>query len=115
MNKPTIRARLERYCYDVESNTQPGKFYFVDLTANNGAGFCACRDFETRRQPAINRKEPIITKPTTCIHLRRALWQFLREVMPRLAAEEDRPKRRPISPGRFNGSRSEPQTAQSRP
>ena len=106
---------LERYVYSVPSDRNPRVCYRVDLTANKGATFCSCTDFATRRQPAIDEGKPILTNETLCKHGKRALWQFLREVMPRLAAEEDRPKRRPISPGRFNGSRSEPQTAQGRP
>ncbi len=105
---------LERYVYSVPSDRNPRVCYRVDLTANNGAGFCSCTDFATRRQPAIDAGEPILTNASTCKHLRRALWQFLREVMPRLADEEQKPKRH-YSPGRFNGSRSEPQTAQGRP
>jgi hypothetical protein len=89
-----ITALLEHYCYRVPSNTKPGKFYDVDLTANNGGGFCPCRDHQTRRQPAIDRGTPILTQPTICRHLRSAYWQFLREVMPALAAQEDRPSNR---------------------
>ena len=88
--KPT----LERYVYSVPSDRNPRICYRVDLTANKGAGFCSCTDFSTRRQPELDAGAPMLTKQTTCKHLRRALWQFLREVMPRLAAEEDQPRKR---------------------
>lgn len=106
---------LERYVYSVPSDRNPRVCYRVDLTANKGATFCSCTDFATRRQPAIDEGKPILTNETLCKHGKRALWQFLREVMPRLAEEEDRPKRKPTSPGRFNGSGYPEQTMQRRP
>lgn len=90
----TVRPTNERYVYEVSSDTRPGRFYRCDLTANKGGGFCSCRDHQTRRQPAIDRSEPILTSPTLCKHLRRAYWQFLRDVMPTLAEQEDNPRKR---------------------
>lgn len=81
----------ERYCYLVPSDSRPGQTYRVDLAANGGAGWCQCMDFSTRRQPALDRGEPILTAPTLCRHLRRAYWHFLREVMPAVAKRDDHP------------------------
>lgn len=100
-------STVERYVYSVPSDRNPRVCYRVDLAANNGAGFCSCTDFGTRRQPAIDAGEPILTKATTCKHQRRALWQFLREVMPRLAAEDDRPRKRTSSPAGSTSARNQ--------
>lgn len=86
----TVRATNERYVYEVESNTKPGQFYRCDLAYNGGGGRCSCMDHQTRRQPAIDRGQPILTASTLCRHLKRAYWHFLQEVMPRIAAREDR-------------------------
>jgi hypothetical protein len=90
----TIKATPERYCYEVPSNTKPGKTYKCDLTANSGAGVCPCRDHQTRRQPALDRGASPLTNATLCRHLKAAYWHFLREVMPNLAEQEDRPSNR---------------------
>lgn len=93
-----VRPIAERYCYEVQSETDPRKWYRVDLTANNGAGVCPCTDWATRRQPALDRGEKPLTRATLCKHARAALWAFLREVMPALARDEDaRGRPAPIS------------------
>jgi len=86
-------APSERYCYDVPSDRNAKVCYRVDLTANKGAGVCQCTDWVTRRQPALDRGEPPLTQPTMCKHLRRALWFFVRDLMPALAKQEQRPHR----------------------
>lgn len=91
---PNAIKEVGRFMYAVPSASKPGDWHTVDLTANGGAGCCTCRDHQTRRQPALDRGEPILTQPTLCRHLRRAYWHFLREVMPNLAAQEDRPGNR---------------------
>lgn len=92
---PSVRPTGDRYCYFVRSATNPSYYHVCDLTANNGAGICSCRDHQTRRQPALDRGEKPLTNATLCRHLKQAYWQFLREVMPALAAEDDKPKRTP--------------------
>jgi hypothetical protein len=83
-----VRVTLDKFVYEVESTTKPGKWYRCDLVANDGAGECACRDFETRRQPAIRRGDMALTVATTCIHLRAAHTHFLREILKELSAVE---------------------------
>ena len=84
-----IQPTGDRYCYRVESISRPGQTHLVDLTGNKGAGKCTCLDHACRRQPAIDRGEPILTQATLCRHLRAAYWHFLREVMPAMAEAED--------------------------
>jgi hypothetical protein len=93
MNTNANVRNVGRYVYAVRSASNPGAWHTVDLTANGGAGVCSCVDHGTRRQPAIDRGEPALTAPTTCRHVRAALWQFMREVLPRLAADESNPHR----------------------
>lgn len=74
----------ERFVYQVASRTKEGRRYRVDLTANNGAMWCSCKDFSTRRQPAIDRGEPFLTNATTCYHTRNALRHFCLQLLPKL-------------------------------
>lgn len=78
----------ERMVYEVPSDEVPGRKYRVDLIANRGAGQCACRDFNTRRQPAIDRGEPVWTKATSCKHSRRAAWFFIKKLFREMAQAE---------------------------
>jgi hypothetical protein len=79
----------ERFVYEVPSSINSKICYRVDVLANSGAGHCNCPDFGTRRQPAIDAGELIISAQTTCKHLQKARDEFLRVVMPRLAQTED--------------------------
>jgi hypothetical protein len=89
------QATGDRYVFAVPSDKNPRVCYRVDLTANNGGGVCQCKDFVTRRQPALDRGEPILTQDTACKHIRRAGWAFLQAVLPMLAKEERRPTTKP--------------------
>lgn len=79
----------ERYCYLVQSDSNPRKGYRVDLAANEGGGVCQCLDFATRRQPALDAGAEILTRATTCKHLRKAYAYFFRAVMRGLATQDD--------------------------
>lgn len=83
----------ERYVYLVPSDRNPKVRYRVDLLANNGGGWCQCKDFATRRQPNIDAGLPILTRETQCKHTRKTLRYFVRHLMPALAKEENRPPR----------------------
>lgn len=87
----------DRFVYQVPSDKNPRICYRVDLTANNGAGVCQCKDFVTRRQPALDRGEPAWTQSSSCKHGRRAAWAFLQDVLPMLAAQEGRPPAKPTT------------------
>lgn len=93
-----IQELPERYCYRVPSHSKQGKFYDVDLTANGGAGWCPCRDHQTRRQPALDRGMPPLTKYTLCRHLTAAYWHLLKGIMPMLAEQESE------APSRFRNT-----------
>ncbi len=88
-----IRETSDRYVYEVPSRTEPGKFHRCDLTANKGAGHCSCIGFAAHRQPALDRGETPLSNATLCHHLKSAFWHFLREIMPRLAKEEQTERR----------------------
>jgi len=85
----TITPTNERYVYEVRSERPPHNVYRVDLVANGGYGFCSCRDFQTRRGPAIKRGDPIGSPATLCRHTKEARFYFLNTLLKRLAAEED--------------------------
>lgn len=91
------QATGDRYVFAVPSDRNPRVCYRVDLTANNGGGVCQCKDFVTRRQPALDRGEAILTQDTCCKHVRRAAWAFLQAVLPMLAKEERRAPSRPTA------------------
>ena len=78
-----------RMCYRVPSDSRPGRSYEVDLLANDGAGFCPCTDFGTRRQPNLDAGCEPWTRLTTCKHCRKASRYFLVRVLRRMAEEEN--------------------------
>lgn len=84
----TVRPTTERMTYAVQSRTRKTVEYRVDLLANNGAGFCACTDWATRRSPAITRGEPMGTRLTMCIHVNAARREFLNALLQDLAKSE---------------------------
>lgn len=86
----------ERYVYEVPSDRNARIYYRVDLTANDGAGECSCRDWATRRYPALKKGAPPLTQASCCKHQRRALWFFLRDLMPALAKQEQTPKNKSV-------------------
>lgn len=83
-----IRQTNERYVYEVDSASDPGSSYRVDLVANGGRGECSCRDFETRRMPAIRRGAAIRSDEATCRHVRAVQEYFLVEMLKALSARE---------------------------
>ncbi len=85
------RATGDRMVFEVPSATKPGVNYRCDLTANDGAGFCDCIDFATRRQPAIDDGAESWTRATTCRHLRAAARFFMRDLFAAMAKSESTP------------------------
>lgn len=73
----------------VRSASNPKRTYLVDLEAYGGAGFCGCRDWETRRGPEIRRLTPAQRRQAVesifCKHVRAARRvrgeQLLDEIM----------------------------------
>lgn len=76
-------------CYRVQSDTHPGRFYRIDLLANNGAGQCSCTDYSTRRGPALTSGKPAWTSASTCKHLRRTAWFFMKQLLKELSIQEN--------------------------
>lgn len=87
----TPRATGDRMVFEVPSDTKPGVTYRCDLTANSGAGWCACLDFATRRQPAIDDGAESWTRATSCKHLRAAARFFMRDLLKAMALSESTP------------------------
>jgi len=83
-----MRSTDERMVYAVESDTPDNPPYRVDLLANGGKGGCSCRDWETRRSPAIKAGDPIGTPSTMCKHVVRARGYFLNGLLAMMAREE---------------------------
>jgi hypothetical protein len=83
-----VKETGDRMVFEVSSNTTPGKTYRVDLTANNGAAECACKDWRTRRLKAIKAGALTLTRETTCRHVRAACTYFLRDVLKAMAKSE---------------------------
>lgn len=78
----------ERYVYSVDSESDVGATYRVDLVANAGRGECSCRDFETRKAPAIRNGAAIRSDAATCKHIRAVQDYFLVEMLKMLSAKE---------------------------
>ena len=84
-----MNATAERMVYSVESDTAPHP-YRVDLLANGGIGQCSCRDWETRRSPAIRAGAAIGTPASMCKHVLRARNYFLDGLLTTMASTESR-------------------------
>ena len=84
-----MNATAERMVYSVESDTGSHP-YRVDLLANGGIGQCSCRDWETRRSPAIRMGVAIGTPASMCKHVLRARNYFLDGLLTTMAASESR-------------------------
>ena len=81
----------ERMVFLVPSDRNPKVRYRVDLLANNGAGWCQCTDFATRRQPAIDAGGEAMTAACQCKHLRKAVRCFVRDLFAAMAKSEQTP------------------------
>ncbi len=79
--------------YLCPSDKNPKIKYRCDMLANGGAGHCACKDWSTRRQPALDDGKLSLTKESACKHVIRVAWYLIREELKRLAREQDRPRR----------------------
>jgi len=90
---PTVEPTADFMVYLVRSDRNPKIQYRVDLLANGGAGHCACTDWATRRQKALDAGEEPWEKETSCKHAQRAAWYCLKLELKRMAKEQDRPKR----------------------
>jgi hypothetical protein len=78
----------DRGVYRCASFSVHGAKYRVDVLANNGAGWCECIDFATRRQPNLDAGMTTLTEETTCIHLRKVHRFFNRRLFAAMCQEE---------------------------
>lgn len=85
--EPVTPSATERMVFSVASTRVAGKRYRVDLLANAGAGWCSCQDWGCRRSPKLKAGFPILTRDTTCRHVRSALHFFVSDLLPRMARE----------------------------
>lgn len=76
-----VRETSQPFNYEVESESKPGKWYWVNLVENDGGGSCECRDFETRRQPNIDKGYPHLEKRTMCKHVEAAAWHLVKTIL----------------------------------
>lgn len=88
MNAP-IPSPGEHMVYLVPSASNSTRTYRVDLIANGGAGECACKDWATRRGPAVKDGQPHGTRETLCKHLIAARRHFLNGLLASLAKQEE--------------------------
>lgn len=82
-----IPDKEERMVYHVLSSKPPHR-YRVDLLSLGGATECSCKDFATRRGPAIERGEPLGTRSTLCRHGIIARRFFLNGLLQQMARDE---------------------------
>ncbi len=78
----------ERFVFLVKSRSDPKSRHRVDLTHDRGYGRCSCRDWETRRGPAVKRGDPMGTRSTLCYHLIVARRYFLNDLLRVLSEAE---------------------------
>lgn len=72
--------------YYVSSATNPNAPHMVDLSENHGNGACSCRDWITRRNPAIKAGAPLFTRATSCRHVLAARRYFTIATLTEMAA-----------------------------
>ena len=88
---PIIVEEWGRYVFRVSSESFPGRYYIVDLVANNGIGHCSCMDFSTKRQPLIDSGGKLGDERLFCKHIKVVRNYFLNRVLTHLAKEENQP------------------------
>lgn len=74
--------------FQVASERFPDKAYRVDLLYGNGAGYCACRDHQVRRQPFIDQGGDPFSRQGCCKHTAKAREFFLQKLLKRMAKME---------------------------
>lgn len=85
---PSVQPTNERMVFLVSSDRKESLKYRVDLTANNGASECSCRDWQTRRGPALRAGGEPWTDACLCKHTKRAGRVFLRDLLAAMAKSE---------------------------
>lgn len=82
MNKPQphpTRFHGERARWLVQSNSQPGVPVFVDMDEYDGNGWCACEDFQFRKQPQLEASVRASDGTLQCRHIKAVLAEIERQ------------------------------------
>lgn len=76
--------------YRIESESNPGVFYMIDLFAYDGEGSCTCEDYQYRIEPM--RKADLKPVHEFCKHINRAYAHagrdFVRALLAKIKAGE---------------------------
>lgn len=88
---PEIVPSGERMIYLVRSDTNPARQHRVDLLAYAGYGECSCRDYATRRRPAVKAGAAPGSRAVLCKHLIAARRYFLNYLLRKMALVESAP------------------------
>lgn len=83
---PQIRPQGDVRSFLVQSESDPGSFYAIDLMAYDGEGSCTCDDYLCRVEP--HRKAGVEPVHRNCKHIRMAFEFVGRELMNRLSEME---------------------------
>lgn len=89
---PEVSEAGDRMVFWVRSRSNPKIRHRVDLIANNGGGECSCKDWQTRRGPALRSGADTLTRSATCYHVRAALTYFCRGLLCAMAKSEETPR-----------------------
>ncbi len=93
----TVPASLDpvpegsRMVYLCPSASNPTRSHRVDLLGMGGAGECSCKDWATRRGPAIKAGMPPGTRATLCRHVLAVRRHFLNGLLAEMSRQESNP------------------------
>ncbi len=85
-----VRLQGERSRWLVPSASQPSYPVLVDMDEYDGIGWCACEDFQFRKQPLLERGER--GPGLTCKHIEQVLIQMGKESAFEAAKQYQQPK-----------------------
>jgi hypothetical protein len=88
---PEIVPSGERMIYLVRSDTNPARQHRVDLLDLSGYGSCSCKDWATRRGPAVKAGAAPGSRAVLCKHLIAARRFFLNQLLRTMALAESAP------------------------
>lgn len=84
-----VQETNETMVFEVASETFPGRIYRVDLLYGQGAGYCSCRNHQTRIQPFLDKGGDPFSPEGCCKHTAFARNSFLRQLLTHMANSEE--------------------------